>query len=47
MGVEPTGNRYSIDEIHIFRLQDGQVIEHWHEFDKLGLMQQLQGGPAR
>ena len=41
MGIEPSGNRYSIDEIHIFRLRDGQLIEHWHEFDKASLMAQL------
>jgi predicted ester cyclase len=45
MGLEPTGNRYSIDEIHIFRMRDGQVIEHWHEFDKMALLQQLKGEP--
>jgi predicted ester cyclase len=43
MGVEPSGNEYSIDEIHIFRIEDGKVVEHWHEFDKQRLMQQLQG----
>jgi predicted ester cyclase len=43
MGIEPTGKRYSIDEIHIFRIRDGQVAEHWHEFDKMSLMQQLKG----
>jgi predicted ester cyclase len=43
MGIDPTGERYSIDEIHIFRIRDGQVIEHWHEFDKMTLMQQLRG----
>lgn len=43
MGIDPTGERYSIDEIHIFRLRDGQVIEHWHEFDKLALLRQLRG----
>jgi steroid delta-isomerase-like uncharacterized protein len=43
MGVEPSGNEYSIDEIHIFRVEDGKVVEHWHEFDKQRLMQQLQG----
>lgn len=43
MGVEPTGNRYSIDEIHIFRIRDGQVTEHWHTFDKMSLLQQLAG----
>jgi predicted ester cyclase len=43
MGINPSGNRYSIDEIHIFRLRDGQLVEHWHEFDKATLMQQLKG----
>lgn len=43
MGVEPSGNEYSIDEIHIFRIEDDKVLEHWHEFDKQRLMQQLQG----
>ena len=46
MGLEPTGNRYSIDEIHIFRIRDGQVIEHWHEFDKMSLLSQLRGEVA-
>lgn len=46
MGIEPSGRRYSIDEIHIFRLRDGQLVEHWHEFDKASLMAQLTGeGP--
>jgi len=43
MGLPPTGKPYSIDEIHIFRLRDGQVTEHWHEFDKMVLMAQLGG----
>jgi predicted ester cyclase len=43
MGVEPSGNEYSIDEIHILRVEDGKVLEHWHEFDKQRLLQQLQG----
>jgi predicted ester cyclase len=48
MGIEPSGNRYSIEEIHIFRIRDGQVIEHWHEFDKMALLEQLRakGAPA-
>jgi steroid delta-isomerase-like uncharacterized protein len=41
MGMPATGRRYSISEIHIFRIRDGQVAEHWHEFDKLGLLEQL------
>lgn len=47
MGVAPSGNEYSIDEIHIFRVADGKVLEHWHEFDKGRLIQQLQGQSDR
>jgi len=43
MGLEGTGNRYSIDEIHIFRIRDGQCVEHWHAFDTADLMRQLKG----
>ena len=32
-----------MDEMHIFRLRDGLLIEHWHEFDKGKLMAQLRG----
>ena len=46
MGIEPTGNRYTIDEIHIFRVRDGQVVEHWHAFDTAALLRQLQGEGA-
>ncbi len=43
MGVPASGNRYSIDEIHIFRIRDGQLVEHWHAFDTASLMAQLKG----
>lgn len=43
MGIEPSGKRYSIDEIHIFRIRDGQLVEHWHAFDTASLMAQLRG----
>jgi predicted ester cyclase len=46
MGLEGTGNRYSIDEIHIFRIRDGQCVEHWHAFDTADLMRQLKGEGA-
>jgi predicted ester cyclase len=46
MGMKPTGKRYSIDEIHVFRIRDGKVTEHWHEFDRPGLMRQLTGDPS-
>lgn len=46
MGVPPSGKRYSIDEIHVFRIGDGQLQEHWHAFDTMRLMAQLKGGDA-
>jgi predicted ester cyclase len=47
MGIEPTGERYSVDEMHIFRLREGLLVEHWHEFDKAKLMAQLKGEAQR
>ena len=41
MGMEPTGRRYEIEEIHWFRLRDGKVVEHWHQLDQMGMMKQL------
>jgi steroid delta-isomerase-like uncharacterized protein len=41
MGAPAAGKRYTIGEIHWFRLQDGQIVEHWHQMDGLGLQRQL------
>ena len=46
MGMPPSGKRYSIGEIHIFRIRDGKVSEHWHQIDALGMMQQLGAMPG-
>jgi len=50
MGMPPSGKRYEIGEIHIFRLRDGKVVEHWHQLDQMGMMKQLgampDGGPG-
>ncbi|MBA2382119.1 MAG: ester cyclase [Chloroflexi bacterium] len=46
MGLEPSGKTYSIAEIHIFRVRDGKVIEHWHQLDQMGLMRQLGAMPG-
>src|SRR5262249_2627311 len=58
MGLPPSGKRYTIEEIHWFRLRDGKVVEHWHQMDQMGMMRQLgampgsagsaaSGGPSR
>ncbi len=46
MGIPPSGRSYEISEIHIFRLRDGKVCEHWHEGDFLGMMKQLGATPG-
>lgn len=45
MGMPPSGKRYEIGEIHIFRLRDGRVAEHWHQADFMGMMRQLGATP--
>ena len=45
MGMPPSGKTYEISEIHIFRVRDGKVIEHWHQFDQMGMMRQLGAMP--
>jgi steroid delta-isomerase-like uncharacterized protein len=46
MGIPPSGRHYSIGEIHIFRIRDGRIVEHWHQFDGISMMQQLKAPPA-
>jgi predicted SnoaL-like aldol condensation-catalyzing enzyme len=45
MGLPPRRRSYSIGEIRIFRVRDGKVTEHWHQYDQPGMMRQLEGGP--
>ena len=46
MGMPATGKTYEIGEIHIFRFRDGQVAEHWHQADFMGMMKQLEAAPG-
>src|SRR5574337_765152 len=41
MGLPPTGRRATIEEIHIVRVAEGRVAEHWHQLDELGTLRQL------
>jgi predicted ester cyclase len=41
MGIPPTGKRVTVQGIHIWRIKDGTIVEHWGEGDFLGMMQQL------
>jgi steroid delta-isomerase-like uncharacterized protein len=46
MGVPAAGKSYEIAEIHIFRLEDGLIVEHWHVADMLGMMKQIGALPG-
>jgi predicted ester cyclase len=41
LGKEPTGKEYEVEHIHIWRLEDGKVIEHWSVRDDLNHAMQL------
>jgi predicted ester cyclase len=40
-GVEPTGRHYSVGHVHLFRIVDGELTEHWANRDDLGAAQQI------
>lgn len=41
MGIPPTGRDGTITGINIFRLANGQIVEHWGNSDDMGMMRQL------
>jgi predicted ester cyclase len=41
LGRAPTGKEYAVEHIHIWRLEDEKVIEHWSVRDDLGQALQL------
>lgn len=46
LGIQPTGKRFTQQQMHLIRVVDGKVTEHWHVRDDLGMMQQLGVIPA-
>jgi len=45
LGVPATGKTAKATGVDIILLRDGQMAEHWHELDALGLLQQIGGIP--
>jgi steroid delta-isomerase-like uncharacterized protein len=41
MGMAPTGRRIEAMGMDIVRLADGEIVEHWGEFDAVGLLRQM------
>ena len=40
-GMPPSGKQMISDGIHIVRVRDGKLVEHWAVVDELGMLQQL------
>jgi steroid delta-isomerase-like uncharacterized protein len=40
-GIPATGRTFTIAGIDIYRIADGQLFEHWHVIDQLGMLGQL------
>jgi predicted ester cyclase len=41
MGAPPTSKKVKWSEIHIYRLRDGKIAEHWAEVSMMELLQQI------
>lgn len=41
LGIPGTGKAYKFDAVDIFRVQDGQLAEHWDVLDVYSLFKQL------
>ncbi len=45
MGLEPTGKRFSVPAIEVFRLADGKIAEMWEGRDMATFMRQIGAAP--
>lgn len=41
MGIKPASREITISGMLIYRIVNGKIVEHWMNFDNLGMMQQL------
>ena len=41
MGIPATGKPLRWTEMHMLRVRGDQIVEHWANFDQLGILQQL------
>ena len=40
-GIPPTGKKFTMSGISIYRIEDGKIVEDWANSDTLGMMRQL------
>jgi predicted ester cyclase len=41
VGVPPTNRQFRVQHIHMFRISDGKIADHYANRDDIGMMQQL------
>jgi steroid delta-isomerase-like uncharacterized protein len=41
MGMPPSGKNFSMSEMHMVRVANGKIVEHWGVGDHMSMMQQL------
>jgi len=46
LGMPATGKSATWGEMHIVRVKDGKIVEHWANVDQLGMLQQLGLAPT-
>lgn len=46
MGIPATGKQINVTGLDINRISGGKIVEHWGQFDQMGMMQQLGVVPA-
>lgn len=47
LGIPATNRTVTWTENHLYRIVDGQIVEHWPELDIAGLLEQMEVFPAR
>lgn len=45
-GIPATGKPVMWTEIHVYRLKNGKIVEHWPEINLLGLLTQIGAFPS-
>ncbi len=43
LGIPPTGKQVTSSVVHVDRLEDGKIVDHWSLGDLLSVLQQLRG----
>jgi predicted ester cyclase len=41
VGVQPTGRTFEVQHLHMYRMLDGKIAEHFANRDDVGMMRQL------